>query len=68
MWALVGSVAWLVFVGKVTFEFCTGQTLFVDSAADFQSVPISHVAGALSGSFVWLVATLSSRETVATRV
>ena len=68
MWALGGAVAWLVFVGKVTFEFFTGQTLFVDSAADFQSVPISHVAGALSGSLVWLIATLSSREKVANRV
>ena len=57
-WLLGGVAAWLVFVGKVAFELCTGQTLFVEAAGDFQSLPISHVAGALAGSVVWLVATV----------
>lgn len=66
-WLAGGVIAWLVFVGKVIFELWTGQTLFVEAAGGFHSLPISHVAGALSGSLVWLVATVAARGSAADR-
>lgn len=50
-WVAAAGVVLCGFAAKIGFEYVTGQTLFVDSAAaDMVPIPLAHVVGGLVGA------------------
>jgi len=55
-WAgtVAGGVLLLVFAAKSTYEFATGNTVFVGDQAGMTPVPLAHTVGAVLGALVGL--------------
>lgn len=62
-WAAATAGFLLLFVAKITFEFGTGATVFVDSAAaGMTPVPLAHVAGMVVGVAVAVAVALGRQR------
>ncbi|MEM7314809.1 MAG: rhomboid family intramembrane serine protease [Planctomycetota bacterium] len=53
-WVIGGLIAWVIFVSKVAFEYVSGSTMFVEASGEFLPLPISHLAGAVAGTLIWV--------------
>ena len=60
MWTIAGAAAWALFVGKVVYELVSHGTMFVEATGSFTPLPVTHVAGAIAGTFTWAVAWMVS--------
>lgn len=64
-WVAAAGIVLCGFAAKIGFEYVTGQTLFVDSAAaDMVPIPLAHVVGgfvgAAMGGWGWLAGSRSA--------
>lgn len=61
-WAALSGAVLLAFAAKIGFEYTTGATLFVDSAAtNMVPVPLAHVVGGIVGGVCGLFRSISPR-------